>query len=198
MKFVGEILKAIGDAFLKIGASKQGQQSLKALGDVASKVLIPAFAQFATNMGKVIVAIGQFLAAHPKVASEMKDFITIFLTVGAALKIFGALISPVAKLVGLVASLAKVAEAFKTAVKLTGLSKFFSDEKGGVGGGKGTLTVVANGAKLAAMEITPDDSDVMRQIDLKSQIKPGANNIELEYSGEGSVMYQIVGRYYIP
>ena len=70
--------------------------------------------------------------------------------------------------------------------------------KGGVGGGKGTITVVANGEKAATIAITPDDSDVMRQIDLKTQMRPGANSIELEYSGEGAPLYQIVGRYYIP
>lgn len=69
---------------------------------------------------------------------------------------------------------------------------------GGAGGGKGTLTVVANGQKAATVAITPDDSDVMRQIDLKEQLRGGANDIKLEYTGDGSVLFQIVGRYYIP
>lgn len=151
MKFVGEIIKSIGDAFLKISGTKEGQKSLKALGDIATKVLIPAFAQFAQNMGKVITAIGQFLTQHPQVASEMKDFLVIVLSATAAMKIFGALVSPVAKLVGLVASLAKFAKAFETAIKLTGLSKFFSDEKGGAGGG--IQSAMEEGGVTAGKEI---------------------------------------------
>lgn len=66
----------------------------------------------------------------------------------------------------------------------------------GTGEGKGTVTIVANGQKAAGIAITPEDSDVMRQIDLKEFVKSGANTIHLEYSGEGSLLYQIVGRYY--
>lgn len=67
-----------------------------------------------------------------------------------------------------------------------------------VGGGNGTVTVLANGQQIASFSITPDDSDVMRQISLGSHLKEGANAIHLEYHGEGSLLYQIAGRYYIP
>jgi hypothetical protein len=68
----------------------------------------------------------------------------------------------------------------------------------GVGGGKGTVTVWANGAKAATIAITPEDSDVMRQIDLKEQIEPDRNDIKLTYEGEGSLLYQIASRCYLP
>lgn len=70
--------------------------------------------------------------------------------------------------------------------------------KGGGATGKGNLNVMANGQKVATIVITPDDSDIMRQINLKEQLKTGVNNIELNYTGDGSLLYQIVGRYYIP
>ena len=68
----------------------------------------------------------------------------------------------------------------------------------GAGGGKGTVTVWANGAKAAEIKITPDDSDVMRQIDLKDQMKADRNDIKLTYEGEGSLLYQIASRWYVP
>lgn len=66
------------------------------------------------------------------------------------------------------------------------------------GGSKGTVTVWANGAKAATFPITPEDSDVMRQIDLKETIKAGSNDIKLTYSGDGSLLYQIASRCYVP
>ncbi len=68
----------------------------------------------------------------------------------------------------------------------------------GAGSTKGTATVWANGTKVATIQITPENSDVMRQIDLKDQIKGDRNEIELAFEGEGSLLYQIASRYYIP
>ncbi len=69
---------------------------------------------------------------------------------------------------------------------------------GGSGGGKGTLTVTANGKPAAQVNITEDDSELMRQIDLRELIKPGANTIHLDFKGDGSPQYQIVARSYVP
>ncbi|MGC8669166.1 MAG: MG2 domain-containing protein [Chthonomonadales bacterium] len=68
----------------------------------------------------------------------------------------------------------------------------------GAGGVKGTVTVWANGVKVTSFQITPENNDVMRQIDLKDQMKGDRNEIELAFEGEGSLLYQIASRYYIP
>jgi hypothetical protein len=68
----------------------------------------------------------------------------------------------------------------------------------GAGGGKGTVTVWANGAKAATIPITAEDSDVMRQVDLKELMKAGKNDVKLSYAGEGSLLYQIASRCYVP
>jgi hypothetical protein len=68
----------------------------------------------------------------------------------------------------------------------------------GGGGNRGTVTILANGKPAGSFKITPEDSDVMRQADLKEALRPGSNLITLKYEGEGSPLYQIVGRYYIP
>lgn len=67
-----------------------------------------------------------------------------------------------------------------------------------VGGGKGAVIVRANGQEAAKFAITPEDSDVMRQVSLAEFVKEGDNAVTLEYQGEGSLLYQIVGRYYLP
>ncbi len=69
--------------------------------------------------------------------------------------------------------------------------------KGGTGD-KASVTVIANGKRATTFNITPEDSDVMRQIDLKEFVKAGDNDIRLEYKGEGSLLYQVTGRYYTP
>jgi uncharacterized protein YfaS (alpha-2-macroglobulin family) len=66
------------------------------------------------------------------------------------------------------------------------------------GGGEGTVVVRANGQEMAVLEITRDDADVMRQVDVSDILREGDNAIELEYTGEGSLLYQVASRYYLP
>ena len=61
-----------------------------------------------------------------------------------------------------------------------------------------TVTVSLNGEVIRQIKVTPEDSDVMRLLDLGEQTQKGANTVALEIDGEGSMLYQIVGRYYVP
>ncbi len=63
---------------------------------------------------------------------------------------------------------------------------------------KATIKISANSSKFKTVKITPDNSDVLRQIDLTEFVKEGENKIKLDFSGKGKLMYQIVGKYYIP
>jgi hypothetical protein len=67
-----------------------------------------------------------------------------------------------------------------------------------VSGGTGTVTVRANGHEAARFAITEATSDVLRQVDLGGDVRPGANALTLEFRGQGALMYQIVGRYFVP
>ncbi|UCH33324.1 MAG: alpha-2-macroglobulin, partial [Armatimonadota bacterium] len=60
------------------------------------------------------------------------------------------------------------------------------------------LKVSINGKQAAALAITPEDYDVMRQVDLKGLVRPGKNEIKIGFSGKGSALYQIVSIFYIP
>ncbi len=61
---------------------------------------------------------------------------------------------------------------------------------------EGTITVKLNGKDAATVKINKDNNDLLHQIDLKTSA--GRNRVELEFSGKGSLLYQIVGRYFTP
>ncbi|HUT73680.1 MAG TPA: alpha-2-macroglobulin family protein [Armatimonadota bacterium] len=60
------------------------------------------------------------------------------------------------------------------------------------------LTVSINGKQAAKFAITPEDYDVMRQVDLKGLAQAGKNEVTITFSGKGSALYQIVSIYYLP
>lgn len=60
------------------------------------------------------------------------------------------------------------------------------------------ITVLVNGKETGKVKITPKDSDVMRLLDLKQYTQTGDNKVELQFTGEGSMLYQIIGKYYLP
>ncbi len=60
------------------------------------------------------------------------------------------------------------------------------------------LTVSINGKQAAKVKITPEDFDVLRQVDLRGMVQPGNNQVAITFSGKGSALYQIVSIYYLP
>jgi len=62
----------------------------------------------------------------------------------------------------------------------------------------GTVQILIDGKKCSEIRITPDQSDVLKILDLKKYASPGDNLITLESRGQISGMYQIVGSYYMP
>lgn len=94
LKALHTILDAVGDAFLKLGGSKQGQNSLQGLADLIAHVLVPAFVKFAENMGKAISDLTKFLAKHPELESMLKDLIAFSLTASVGFRAIGVLLGP--------------------------------------------------------------------------------------------------------
>ncbi len=62
----------------------------------------------------------------------------------------------------------------------------------------GTVEVLIGGKRCDGIRLTPDQSDVLRIVDLKKYAAPGENMITLNSKGQISGMYQIVGSYYMP
>lgn len=61
-----------------------------------------------------------------------------------------------------------------------------------------TVIVRINDTQAANLRITPADSDVLRQIDLKKYVQQGENNVEIYFEGKGAALYQISTKYYLP
>lgn len=71
-------------------------------------------------------------------------------------------------------------------------------QKGATENIQARVRVEVNGQLLEAFELTPENADVLRQIDARRAVKPGKNVVRLAFEGQGSSLYQIVSKYYVP
>jgi uncharacterized protein YfaS (alpha-2-macroglobulin family) len=60
------------------------------------------------------------------------------------------------------------------------------------------IAVRINGEVVNTLEVTPDNSDVMRLVDLGEKTVEGNNVVGLDFTGVGSMLYQVTGRFYTP
>ena len=63
---------------------------------------------------------------------------------------------------------------------------------------EGTIRITMNGKEAAVLKIDRTNSDVLQLVDLKSETVEGDNTVKLSIEGQGSMFYQVVGRYYLP
>jgi alpha-2-macroglobulin-like protein len=61
-----------------------------------------------------------------------------------------------------------------------------------------TVTVLHNGNKVQTIKIDKSNSDVLQLVDLKDRTVAGPNDVTLAFEGKGSMMYQVVGRCFMP
>lgn len=64
--------------------------------------------------------------------------------------------------------------------------------------GEGTVRVLVNGKEAARWEITPEDVDVLRQVNVKDFLQTGDNQVKLEVTGTVEPMYQVSLSYWVP
>ncbi|MCP4399388.1 MAG: hypothetical protein GY801_19075 [bacterium] len=60
------------------------------------------------------------------------------------------------------------------------------------------VTVFINEQMAESFALTPENSDIMRLLDLKEYTRKGQNQVRVSIEGEGSALYQVVGRFYLP
>jgi hypothetical protein len=58
------------------------------------------------------------------------------------------------------------------------------------------FTILVNGKAAAKGEVTEQNADVMQTFDLKAFTQAGKNEVQIQTTGETSLMYQIVGRHF--
>lgn len=63
---------------------------------------------------------------------------------------------------------------------------------------RGTVEVLLNGKPSGHVVLTPDNNDLLHQFAFKDVDARAANTVELRFTGEGSLAYQVAGRYFTP
>ena len=61
-----------------------------------------------------------------------------------------------------------------------------------------TVLARVNGRDAARVTVTPENADLFRQIDLSPYVTGNEQTIEIDLEGEGSLLYQVVGKYFAP
>jgi hypothetical protein len=63
---------------------------------------------------------------------------------------------------------------------------------------RGTVQIALNGKPAETLTLTPDNNDLFHQLVLKGVDSAGANQVEIRFEGNGSLAYQVAGRYFLP
>ncbi len=78
------------------------------------------------------------------------------------------------------------------------LRALMASQKAGTSKVAGTVKVMINDQEAAQLTLTPENADVLQQVDGRAFMKAGENKVRLQFEGEGSTLYQVVGKYYLP
>jgi alpha-2-macroglobulin-like protein len=60
------------------------------------------------------------------------------------------------------------------------------------------IALAVDGKDVKTLTVDATNSDVLQLVDLKEYSTPGRHRVELGFEGEGSLMYQVVGRCFLP
>ncbi|HEV58067.1 MAG TPA: hypothetical protein ENN87_11345, partial [Phycisphaerales bacterium] len=85
-----------------------------------------------------------------------------------------------------------------TQATIQALRAMLMAERGATAATRAAIDVIFNNEKVHTLKIDEDNSDVLQLIDLKERTRKGNNTITLNFKGEGSLLYQVVGRYFLP
>jgi hypothetical protein len=55
-----------------------------------------------------------------------------------------------------------------------------------------------NGKEAAEGQVTEDSADVFQRLDLTGHVRTGPNEVTVEVKGETGLLYQAVGRHFVP
>ena len=72
-----------------------------------------------------------------------------------------------------------------------------SAEKGGATA-KGAVEVILNGKVAERLALTSENNDLLLQFAFQEVDSRAANTVEIRFNGEGSLAYQVAGRYFLP
>jgi hypothetical protein len=63
---------------------------------------------------------------------------------------------------------------------------------------RGTVEIAFNGKTAEKLELTPENNDLFHQVVLTAVDATKPSNVQIHFTGSGSLAYQVVGRYFLP
>ncbi|TFG50190.1 MAG: hypothetical protein E4H40_01750, partial [Candidatus Brocadiia bacterium] len=85
-----------------------------------------------------------------------------------------------------------------TQATIQALRAMLMAERGAIALADATIKVRINNEIISTIKIDENNSDVLQLVDMKDQTGRGDNTVSLEFEGKGALLYQVVGRYYLP
>lgn len=87
---------------------------------------------------------------------------------------------------------------YSTQATMLALKALLLAQKGATAKSEGTVRIIVNGKEAAAFKITPDNNDVLQMADCRDFVRRGRNTVKILFEGKGSMLYQVVGKYWLP
>jgi uncharacterized protein YfaS (alpha-2-macroglobulin family) len=85
-----------------------------------------------------------------------------------------------------------------TQATIQALRAMLMAERGATAKTNATIDVVFNDQSISKLKVDESNSDVLQLVDLKDHTRKGNNTITLKFEGKGALLYQVVGRYFVP
>jgi uncharacterized protein YfaS (alpha-2-macroglobulin family) len=85
-----------------------------------------------------------------------------------------------------------------TQATIQALRAMLMAESGASAAANATIGVKFNGEQVTTLKVDENNSDVLQLVDLKDRTREGENTVTLDFEGKGALLYQVVGRYYMP
>ena len=63
---------------------------------------------------------------------------------------------------------------------------------------RGTVEITLNGRPVERLTLTAENNDLLHQFVLPGDAQAAPNTVELRFTGQGGLAYQVVGRYFLP
>ncbi|MBC7288265.1 MAG: hypothetical protein H5T86_09525, partial [Armatimonadetes bacterium] len=87
---------------------------------------------------------------------------------------------------------------YSTQATMLALKALLMAQKEAASRARGTITVTVNGNPAGQITVTEDNADVMQILDCRQLAKAGPNQVKLALEGEGSMLYQVTAKYWLP
>ena len=86
-----------------------------------------------------------------------------------------------------------------THATILSLKAFLKSLQSNTGQAVGDCTILLNDEVVGMFSVSEDNSDILRQFEIGSLLaRQGSNRVNLAFSGEGSLMYQLVRSHFVP